>query len=228
MGSDNLLVADFECFYTRTVHRMTARAIMICGNRQDAEDAVQDAYFQVHQRWDVVRDYDSPEARVHLVMVQRLGKMHRWRVRQRKRIEALPAAVHADLEQTVEVREIFRLLPALPPKQRKALIMSYQGMSQADIAKAMGVTRGTVARNIYKARRSLEKTLGWAAAKDRSPQDEFVPVSGTGLPRASMEHDPLAGALLDTETLIQQAIEAEKDVRERIRSRISGSQQDGP
>ncbi len=52
----------FDSFYEVSFPGMLARALLIAGNREDAEDAVQEAYRAAWQVWDRIGDYDAPDA----------------------------------------------------------------------------------------------------------------------------------------------------------------------
>lgn len=61
-GDEAVEPADFRTFFERSCPGMLARALLIAGHRQDAEDAVQQAYIEALQRWERLSRYDSPDA----------------------------------------------------------------------------------------------------------------------------------------------------------------------
>ncbi|MGH3857828.1 MAG: RNA polymerase sigma factor, partial [Pseudonocardiaceae bacterium] len=110
---------DFSEFYDQTAPRMLARALMRCGQLQNAEDAVQDAYAEALRRWQRVGGYESPEAWVYKIMKQRLSRAakHWWWARRKPTTpELLELAVPpaATAEETAEAREVLRALFLLP------------------------------------------------------------------------------------------------------------------
>ncbi|MFD3721893.1 RNA polymerase sigma factor [Streptomyces sp. NPDC058674] len=74
---------DFDVFFTAHRPALPTRAVMLCGSRQDAEDAVQDAFLTALENWDRVSTYDQPNAWVSLVMRRNPPHRHRQRLRRR-------------------------------------------------------------------------------------------------------------------------------------------------
>ena len=66
------MAEDFAAFFASTCPGMIAKAILLSGHRQEAEDAVQEAYTEALRSWHRIGAYDSPEAWVYKVMRQRL------------------------------------------------------------------------------------------------------------------------------------------------------------
>src|SRR5689334_10676943 len=76
------MTEDFPAFFARTGSGMIAKAILLSGHRQEAEDAVQEAYTEALRSWHRIGAYDSPEAWVYKVMSQRLWAASRRAARQ--------------------------------------------------------------------------------------------------------------------------------------------------
>jgi RNA polymerase sigma-70 factor (ECF subfamily) len=152
---------DFSAFYQRTVHGMLARAIMLCGHRQDAQDAVDEAYLEVSRVWEArVAHFECPEGWVHRVMIQRLRRISIFNGAQERLGRRLVPPQVASLEQTAFVRQVLELIAELPERQRAGLVLTCQGVMQEEIAELLGIPRGTVASDVHRARRSLKRSLG--------------------------------------------------------------------
>jgi RNA polymerase sigma factor (sigma-70 family) len=101
---------------------------------------------------------DAPEAWVHRVGINVLRRRHRRRIleerllrRQRSEPVAPPQVVP----------EVWDALASLPLRQRHAVALRYLlGMTQAEVAEAMGVASGTASATLHAARRSLAGRLG--------------------------------------------------------------------
>jgi LysM repeat protein len=76
------MAQDFSAFFVSTCPGMLAKAILLSGHRQEAEDAVQEAYTEALRSWHRIGDYDSPEAWVYKVMRQRVWAAARRASRQ--------------------------------------------------------------------------------------------------------------------------------------------------
>jgi RNA polymerase sigma factor (sigma-70 family) len=181
------MTEDFPAFFARTCPGMLAKAIMLSGHRQEAEDAVQEAYTEALRSWHRIGAYDSPEAWVYKVMSQRLWAASRRASRQVPSGLDLkvPAPAQAGPERTAEARAVISALAALPGKMRFVMVMHcLNGMTQKQVADELGLARGTVAVYLHAARRLLEKTLGMAPA--RHTETPLVRVSVLSAPH----HDP--------------------------------------
>jgi RNA polymerase sigma factor (sigma-70 family) len=155
---------DFDTFFASSCSDMLARAMVLSGNRHDAEDAVQEAYLEALSRWDRISGYDNPGAWVYKIVRQRLWKASkRWaRLRSLGSAEsAARRAVDGDPEQFTEAAMALSALAALPDRQRMVMVMHcLHQMEQKQIADELGLTRSAVAASIFKARRKMEKALG--------------------------------------------------------------------
>jgi RNA polymerase sigma-70 factor (ECF subfamily) len=203
---------DFGSFAACTYSAILARAIMLCGHRQDAEDAVQEAYCEALQRWDRIGGYDSAEAWVYKVMTQRL-----WRARRRwaKTLDAardlpVPAGIRPD--QVAEAHEVLRLLAGLPPARRLALVLHcLYGKPQREIAQELGVSRGTVAASIHQGRRALEQALGPALADGQDAQAALMDMLREASAAAAVWSGyPLAALLGAVAAQVERAVKADR------------------
>ncbi|MET7766073.1 sigma-70 family RNA polymerase sigma factor [Streptomyces sp. NPDC005393] len=152
---------EFDAFYARTYPWLAARAVMLSGNRQNAEDAVQEAYIEAMHRWSEVRTYASPEAWVTTTMRHKLSRDgRRWWFRWKPVELTVPAATTATVEETAEALAALRALGTLPPRQRQVVVMhSVWGMSYQEIAGELGISTGSVGSNLHKARARLSLLL---------------------------------------------------------------------
>jgi RNA polymerase sigma-70 factor (ECF subfamily) len=169
---------DFAQFFASTCAGMLAKAILLSGHRQEAEDAVQEAYTEALRAWHRIAGYDSPEAWVYKVMSQRLWAASRRASRQTPSGLDLkvPAPAQAGPERTAEARAVIAALAALPGKMRFVMVMHcLNGMSQEQVAAELGLARSTVAVYLHSARRLLEKTLDMAPARQAGQPLVWVP-----------------------------------------------------
>jgi RNA polymerase sigma factor (sigma-70 family) len=176
------MTEDFAAFFASTCPGMLAKAILLSGHRQEAEDAVQEAYTEALRSWHRIGSYDSPEAWVYKVMSQRLWAASRRASRQVPSGLDLkvPAPSQAGPEQTAEVRAVLSALATLPGKMRFVVVMHcLNGMTQEQVARELGLARGTAAVYLHSARRLLEKTLGMAPARHADQPLVRVNVPGT-------------------------------------------------
>ncbi|CAM5343083.1 DNA-directed RNA polymerase sigma-70 factor OS=Streptomyces antimycoticus OX=68175 GN=SANT12839_045630 PE=3 SV=1 [Streptomyces antimycoticus] len=136
---------------------------MLSGNRQNAEDAVQEAYVEAMRRWPEVRACASPKAWVTTTMRRKLSKDgQRWWFRW-KPVEMAETTVpgrpdrHRGGSQARGTGRAARgHLGTLPPRQRQVVVMhSLEGMSYRAICAELGISVGSVGSNLNKARARL-------------------------------------------------------------------------
>ncbi len=234
MSGNEQTFADFTTFYKVTAPLALARAIMLGYGRQDAEDAVQEACFEAFMRWDQICRYDLPEAWVFTVMAQRLRRGWAKGQREKQAWEKLwdrrrpvkhnhswdLAASSPDPERAAEVREVLEAVGALPPSQRTPMLLHcLLGLSQQEVAGVMGITGGTVRKNIYVARRKLQDAFGMTPTPPPEHRDALAGVSR--LPVVPVSYGPLTALLRETEAWVSDAVQADQVSLARIREGIS-------
>jgi RNA polymerase sigma-70 factor (sigma-E family) len=117
-------------------------AYLLTGHAQDAEDLVQTTLVKVVPQWR--RISDNPEPYVRRVMVNE--NVSRWR-RRRWREESTGVVPDrlADAADHDELLAVRSALAGLAPRQRAVLVLRYyEGLSEAEIAAALGIAPGTV------------------------------------------------------------------------------------
>ena len=141
---------------------LTRLAFLMLGDRQAAEDVVQDAFCNLYRAWDGMSDH------THALGYVRASVLNgsRSALRRTKRVPkpvAAPGAV-ASAEATAlageERREMVAALRRLPPRQREALVLRYfADLPEHETALAMRVSRGTVKSTTARALAALGRIL---------------------------------------------------------------------
>lgn len=152
----------FENFAMTRGPALLRLAVMLTGNRHDAEDLLQSAFVSVLRHWERVRAAGQPHAYVRRIVVnEHLSRRRRRRVR-----EIFPAttpvdAVAPDSSQAVASRDAaWQLLATLPPQQRAVLALRYyEDLSDALIAELLGCSGATVRSNASRALATLRQAL---------------------------------------------------------------------
>ena len=155
-------------------HRPTLLALCrrMCGNRVQAEDAVQEAAIQALLSIDRLR---RPERFGSWLAGIGLNVCRLWLRRRpddERSLEALyggrwipePTALEPGPEEIVEAadlaRRVRRAVDDLPAGQRSAILLFYlAGMTYAETAAALGIKTGAVKTRLHKARRTLQHQL---------------------------------------------------------------------
>jgi len=76
--------AEFEHFFTSHYDRLVRTLAAVAGDRDEAADAVQEAFVRAHLRWRKVRSLDDPAGWVRRVAINRLNDHHRRQQRKRR------------------------------------------------------------------------------------------------------------------------------------------------
>ncbi|NYE49074.1 RNA polymerase sigma-70 factor (sigma-E family) [Spinactinospora alkalitolerans] len=131
-----------------------------------AEEVVQDAFVAMHGAWRRLRDPNKALSYLRQSVVNRARSVLRHRAvvekHAPKALPDAPSAEHGALGE-LERAAVIEALRTLPTRQREAIVLRYYGdFSEAQIADAMGISRGAVkshtARGISALRSVLEQT----------------------------------------------------------------------
>jgi RNA polymerase sigma-70 factor (ECF subfamily) len=153
----------FRAHYDRLVRALT----VACGDREQAADAVQEAFVKAHVRWRRIGRYDDPVGWVRRVAINQLRDEHRRAGRKHRALARLAARATTS-EQLVEPDEFGRLLAGLPRQQRIATALYYvDEMSVAEIAAALELAEGTVKSHLHDARQRLRPVLDHERASEQ-------------------------------------------------------------
>lgn len=155
------MVFDFEQVVDELGPPLFRLAVSFCGNREDAEDAVQEVFLHYLR---CGREFDSmDELRRYLMTAAAnqcrdlLKSAPRRRNRSLEEAEPLPAA-SADLTTRLDVE---RALQSLDPKYRGAVyLFYYEDYSVRQIAESLGLSEGVVRVRLNRARKQLKRLLG--------------------------------------------------------------------
>jgi RNA polymerase sigma-70 factor (sigma-E family) len=149
--------------YTTHYNQLVRLAVMLVHDLQTAEEVVQDAFEAMHLAWRRLRDTEKALSYLRQAIVNRSRSV----LRHRKVVEMhapKPApdeqsAEHAAMT-LIERSEVTTALRSLPVRQREAVVLRYYGdFSEADIAKAMGISRGAVKSHTARAMAALKTIL---------------------------------------------------------------------
>ncbi|HEX8099988.1 MAG TPA: sigma factor, partial [Actinomycetota bacterium] len=110
----------FEAFYTSERDRLYGALCLITGNRHEAEELTQDSFLSLWERWDRVRDLESPTGYLYRTA------MNAFRSRRRRAGLAIRHAFvpreRQDAFEVVDDRDVLlRVLATLTRRQRAAV-----------------------------------------------------------------------------------------------------------
>lgn len=141
----------FNLHYARLVRSLT----VICGNSEEAADAVQEAFVKAHLKWRKISTYDDPVGWIRRVAINKVRDGHRSKVRRDRAVERMGHQATLTSEQPA-IDEVAELLSTLPKQQRAAAAMFYvEQLSVLEIADALEISEGAVKFHLHQARQKL-------------------------------------------------------------------------
>jgi len=149
----------YACYYNQLVRL----ALLLVHDLQTAEEVVQDAFEAMHKAWRRLRDSEKALSYLKQTVVNRSRSVLRHRkvvdLHAPKPAPDQPSAEHAVLT-LLERSAVVSALRVLPERQREAIVLRYYAdFSEADIAKAMGISRGAVKSHTARAMAALKTIL---------------------------------------------------------------------
>ena len=150
----------FDEVYAAHYADLTVQLYAYFGDRQEAQDVVQEAFCRALARWGTVAAYDDPVAWIRRVAWNLA--VSKWRrtktalsfLRKQRREEAQVDGPSAERVALVAA------LATLPETQRRAMVLRYLAdLPVAEIADREGVPEGTVKSWLHRARTALAEQL---------------------------------------------------------------------
>ena len=151
----------FRLHYGRLVRALT----LVCGDREQAADAVQEAFVKAHLRWRRLQHYDDPVGWIRRVAVNGQRDHHRRNTRKSAAMDRLTSlsttiAEEASPDDPMSDEGIMQLLGGLPKQQRLSLALFYvDGLSVAETAASLGISEGAVKFHLHQGREKLRGQL---------------------------------------------------------------------
>jgi RNA polymerase sigma-70 factor (sigma-E family) len=144
--------ATFEAVYAERWQSMVRFAALSTGSVDLAEEIVQDAFAELHRRWDKV---SNPPAYLRVAVAHRCTS---WVRRQRlERRHRIPLTLERSDSGLVELVDAMR---ALTPRQRAAVVLRYlDDMPETEIAQILQCRPGTVKSLLSRGLARLEEVL---------------------------------------------------------------------
>ena len=158
---DVAVVQDLDALFRVHYGRLVRTLTVVCGDRERAADAVQEAFVKAHLRWRRLRRYEDPIGWVRRVAINRLRDERRRDERKERAVTRLAAdaAPTAHVEATRD-GELMDLLATLPRQQRLCVALFYvDDMTVAEIADALELSEGAVKYHLHQGRERLREQL---------------------------------------------------------------------
>ena len=158
-GADDAVTHLYAAHYRSLVRLGT----LLLRDTAAAEEVVQDAFVAMHGAWGRLDDPDRALAYLRRSVVNGArSALRRREVAERHRPMPAPDAASAEHGAMValEHQEVLRALRSLPIRQREVLVLRYYvDLAEADIADALGISRGAVKSHASRGMTALRHAL---------------------------------------------------------------------
>lgn len=148
------------------IDRLYRAAWGLCGNREDAEDLVQETFTQVLRRPRLVRSDDDigyllQALRNTFIAGRRKSGRRPTEVQITDDLNLIPDPAARQPERLFEAAELYAAIATLPGDLRDTVVaIDVVGLSYREAAKSLKVREATLATRLHRARRRLAQQLG--------------------------------------------------------------------
>ncbi len=167
--------------------RMYGLGMKLCGNRDEAEDLVQETFLQAFRKWDQFKGRSAPGTWLYTIAARICQRRSRLRSGEPARVESLsellpsgqpmiaeiPAPGESQLDEQLrrETQErVERALTNLPIHLRLPLLLKdITELSLSQIADILGLKEATVKTRVHRGRLALRKELAESLPQRQAP-----------------------------------------------------------
>ncbi len=162
-GTDGEADCAVTALYAERYRSLVRLAALLVGDMATAEEIVQDSFIALHANWRRLQDVGKAAGYLRQCVVNRSHSVLRHQVVvDRSVLQPLPDVPSAEAEamKLLSRSAVITALQGLSPRQREALVLRYYaGLSEAQIASTMGITKGAVKSNVSRAMSALRAML---------------------------------------------------------------------
>ncbi len=163
MLDEPLQRASFEQFYRKYRQAMFAVAFGILHNKQDAEDAVSQAFFSIAKKFEKISLLDCHEMKAYAVIVSRNKALNIYNRNKREREQTVSLDSELLQDKAFEEKtfsDLDEAVAALDQRYKDVITLYYYyGLSAAEVAGLLDIHIDTVRHRAMRAKRLLKKAL---------------------------------------------------------------------
>ena len=148
----------FEALISEHYNSMYKMAYKWCGNRERAEDIIQDACIKVARHIDSFQFKSSFSTWLYRIVINTARDHHK----REKRLTPLPEdesiSVNSNVDDRLYAQQVLLQVQSLPEREKTALLLVFaEGMTHKEAAFSMQCKESTVSWYIHQARKKLAK-----------------------------------------------------------------------
>jgi len=154
--------ASAEALYRAEYRRLLRLLTVAAPDPETAADVLQEAFVQLHVKWKHVAEHENQVGWVMRVALNRLRNQERSLRRRAAALIRVGEGEATSLAPRPEGRlDLVRAIKRLPARRRLILALYYfEDRPVAQIANLLGISEGSVTRQLHRAREALKKDLG--------------------------------------------------------------------
>lgn len=158
---DEPALLDFDGFVASEGGRLVGLARRSLRDPHVAEDVVQDVLARAYLRWERISRLDDPRAYVNRMVLNACTSWWRRAARRETPVQREPDGTSPSSDAGFAERDhMLAMLRRLPAKQRIVLVLRhYERMDDAEIARLLGVSTGTVRSNAFRGLARLRENM---------------------------------------------------------------------
>jgi RNA polymerase sigma-70 factor (sigma-E family) len=164
-GVDSVDTVDLSALYAAHHLGLVRMAVLLVDDFASAEDVVQDAFLALHHKASQLRDPSAALGYLRTSVVNGCRSALRKRRTSRHHLRLAREEVADPPDRNImlasEHAELLASVRQLSQRQQEVLALRYwSGLSEAEIADALGISRGAVKSNASRALDRLESLMG--------------------------------------------------------------------
>ena len=155
----------FEEWYRLYRGSMYNIAFSILHNNEDSEDAVNDAFLHIANRFEKIRKLSRQEVKAYYVIIVRnisinIYRQNKSRYEHYKPLSENDAPVEVDFLGEIDRKALPKAVSSLPSEYKDLIFMFYsENLTAKEIAEYLGTTQSAVWKKLGRARKLLRDTL---------------------------------------------------------------------
>ena len=159
---------EFLDFFADEFWSLRRIGFLLTGDWGDAEELAQEAMARTFAAWPRVRGYDRPAAFARKVLLNRHRSLLRRAVVEARHLLASRPQERHEPDFSGDDLILWQALRRLPARQRTAIVLRYYlDLSEAEVARQLGVPAGTVKSLVHRGLARLRARLGAEYAGER-------------------------------------------------------------
>lgn len=167
---------EFETWYEAEYPRLVNTLALVTGDRGLAAEAAAEACTKALARWDRVRVMSRPGGWIYRVALNEARRRQKRAAREHALLMAESATAPVVSPPVEGDPDLWAAVADLPDRTRAAVVLRYVAdLTESDVARALGVRRGTVATMLRRAHATLATRLAPQATSNEQEYADVVP-----------------------------------------------------